>query len=133
MGGEIRFQNRVEDIVIEQNQVQGVTLASGEFIAANHVVLAVGHSARDTFQMLYDRGVYIEPKPFSIGFRIEHPQSLIDRARFGSQAGNPKLGAADYKLVHHCQIVGRFIVFVCVQGAWWWRRLLSLAEWSPMA
>ena len=103
LGGEIRFQNRVEDIVIEQNQVQGLTLASGEFIATNHVVLAVGHSARDTFQMLFDRGVYIEPKPFSIGFRIEHPQSLIDRARFGSQAGHPKLGAADYKLVHHCQ------------------------------
>ena len=113
LGGEIRFQNRVEDIVIEQNQVHGVTLASGEFIATNHVALAVGHSARDTFQMLYDRGVYIEPKPFSIGFRIEHPQSLIDRARFGSQAGHPKLGAADYKLVHHCQN-GRSVYSFCM-------------------
>ena len=113
LGGEIRFQNRVEDIVIEQNQVQGLTLASGEFIATNHVVLAVGHSARDTFQMLFDRGVYIEPKPFSIGFRIEHPQSLIDRARFGVQAGHPKLGAADYKLVHHCQN-GRSVYSFCM-------------------
>ena len=113
LGGEIRFQTRVEDIVIEQNQVQGLTLASGEFIATHHVALAVGHSARDTFQMLYDRGVYIEPKPFSIGFRIEHPQSLIDRARFGSQAGHPKLGAADYKLVHHCQN-GRSVYSFCM-------------------
>ena len=113
LGGEIRFQSRVEDIAIEQGQVQGVTLASGEFIATHYVALAVGHSARDTFQMLYDRGVYIEAKPFSIGFRIEHPQSLIDRARFGSQAGNPKLGAADYKLVHHCQN-GRSVYSFCM-------------------
>ena len=103
----------MEDIVIEQNQVQGVTLANGEFIPTHHVVLAVGHSARDTFQMLYERGVYIEPKPFSIGFRIEHPQSLIDRARFGVQAGHPKLGAADYKLVHHCQN-GRSVYSFCM-------------------
>jgi len=103
LGGEIRFQSRVEDIDIEQGQVRGLRLAGGETIAATHVVLAVGHSARDTFEMLHQRGVHMEAKPFSIGVRIEHPQSLIDRARFGKNAGNPLLGAADYKLVHHCE------------------------------
>ncbi|PZV07924.1 MAG: hypothetical protein DCF22_21190 [Leptolyngbya sp.] len=113
LGGEIRFQSRVEDIHIENGQVQGVTLASGESIASNHIVLAVGHSARDTFQMLFDRGVYIEAKPFSIGFRIEHPQPLIDRCRFGDRAGHKLLGAADYKLVHHCQN-GRSVYSFCM-------------------
>ncbi|MEH2336368.1 NAD(P)/FAD-dependent oxidoreductase [Nostoc sp.] len=113
LGGEIRFQSRVEDINIENGQVRGVTLASGEYIASDHVVLAVGHSARDTFQMLFDRGVYIEAKPFSIGFRVEHPQSLIDQCRFGAQAGHKLLGAADYKLVHHCQN-GRSVYSFCM-------------------
>jgi uncharacterized FAD-dependent dehydrogenase len=102
LGGEVRFQSRVEDLDIEDGRMRGIRLADGEFIAARHVVLAVGHSARDTFEMLRRRGVHIEAKPFSIGVRIEHPQSLIDRARFGPNAGNPLLGAADYKLVHHC-------------------------------
>ena len=102
LGGTIRFQSRVEDICIEQGQVRGLRLAGGETIATTRIVLAVGHSARDTFEMLHARGVDMEAKPFSIGVRIEHPQSLIDRARFGSNAGNPLLGAADYKLVHHC-------------------------------
>ncbi|MEM9272100.1 MAG: NAD(P)/FAD-dependent oxidoreductase [Cyanobacteria bacterium P01_F01_bin.143] len=113
LGGEIRFQCRVEDIDIDRAQVHGVKLANGEYIASNHVVLAVGHSARDTFQMLCDRGVYIEPKPFSIGFRIEHPQSLIDQCRFGAQAGHDRLGSADYKLVHHCQN-GRSVYSFCM-------------------
>ncbi len=113
LGGEIRFQCRVEDVDIDQGQVVGVRLASGEYIASRHVVLAVGHSARDTFQMLCDRGVYIEPKPFSIGFRIEHPQSLIDRCRFGKQAGHERLGSADYKLVHHCEN-GRSVYSFCM-------------------
>lgn len=113
LGGEIRFQSRVTDIHIEKGQVQGVTLDSGETLASQHVVLAIGHSARDTFQMLFDRGVYIEPKPFSIGFRIEHPQPLIDRCRFGDQAGHKLLGAADYKLVHHCQN-GRSVYSFCM-------------------
>ncbi|HEY0199984.1 MAG TPA: NAD(P)/FAD-dependent oxidoreductase [Rhodanobacter sp.] len=108
LGGEIRFGQRVDDLQIEadsngERHVRGVTLASGETIRADHVVLAIGHSARDTFEMLHARGVYVEAKPFSIGFRIEHPQSVIDQARFGSQAGHPLLGAADYKLVHHCK------------------------------
>jgi uncharacterized FAD-dependent dehydrogenase len=101
LGGEIRFGSRVEKLLREDGQVTGVRLASGEVLHSRHVVLAIGHSARDTFQMLLDEGVYIEPKPFSIGFRIEHPQSVIDKARFGPNAGHPILGAADYKLVHH--------------------------------
>jgi uncharacterized FAD-dependent dehydrogenase len=113
LGGEIRFQSRVEDIRIENGKVRGVTLASGEFIDGEHVVLAVGHSARDTFEMLFRRGVYIEPKPFSIGFRIEHPQRLIDECRFGAHAGNRLLGAADYKLVHHCRN-GRSVYSFCM-------------------
>ncbi len=113
LGGEIRFQARVEAVEIENNQVRGVTLASGEFVESSHVVLAVGHSARDTFQMLFERGVYIEPKPFSIGFRIEHPQSLIDECRFGNFAGNKMLGAADYKLVHHAKN-GRSVYSFCM-------------------
>ncbi|MCW8806797.1 MAG: NAD(P)/FAD-dependent oxidoreductase [Rhodanobacter sp.] len=108
LGGEIRFGSRVDDLLLEpegdgRQAVRGVTLASGEQIRTDHVVLAVGHSARDTFEMLHTRGVYLEAKPFSIGFRIEHPQSIIDRARFGPQAGHPLLGAADYKLVHHAR------------------------------
>ena len=105
LGGEIRFEARVADVLIEGGpdgrHIRGLTLASGEQIATDHVVLAVGHSARDTFEMLFGRGVFMEAKPFSVGFRIEHPQSLIDRARFGPSAGHPLLGAADYKLVHH--------------------------------
>ncbi|TSA52122.1 MAG: NAD(P)/FAD-dependent oxidoreductase [Nitrosomonadaceae bacterium] len=113
LGGEIRFQSRVDDIEIDHGRVRGVMLAGGEHIATNHVVLAVGHSASDTFQMLHDRGVYLEAKPFSVGLRIEHPQSLIDRCRFGDNAGNPLLGAADYKLVHHCAN-GRSVYSFCM-------------------
>ncbi|HEY8681577.1 MAG TPA: NAD(P)/FAD-dependent oxidoreductase [Rhodanobacter sp.] len=118
LGGEIRFEQRVEDLRIESasggaRRVRGVTLASGEQIRADHVVLAVGHSARDTFEMLHTRGVYLEAKPFSIGFRIEHPQSIIDRARFGAQAGHPLLGAADYKLVHRARN-GRSVYSFCM-------------------
>ncbi len=113
LGGEIRFQSRVDKIAIENGQVSGVTLASGETILSHHIVLAVGHSARDTFKMLYEQGVYIEAKSFSIGFRIEHPQSLIDSCRFGTNAGHPLLGAADYKLVHHCKN-GRSVYSFCM-------------------
>ncbi|WP_332851489.1 NAD(P)/FAD-dependent oxidoreductase [Duganella sp. S19_KUP01_CR8] len=117
MGGEYRFENKVVDIEIEPGpdggQVRGLTLESGEKIVTNHVVLAVGHSARDTFEMLYQRGVYVEAKPFSIGFRVEHPQSLIDTCRFGPNAGHPILGAADYKLVHHASN-GRAVYSFCM-------------------
>lgn len=116
LGGEIRFQSRVEKIDIEQKgerQVRGVILARGEYIRTEHVILAVGHSARDTFEMLHQQGVYIEPKPFSVGFRIEHPQSIIDQCRLGSQAGHPMLGAADYQLVHHCSN-GRSVYSFCM-------------------
>jgi uncharacterized FAD-dependent dehydrogenase len=113
LGGEFRFETKVTDIQIEAGQVHGVLLANGERIETGHVVLAIGHSARDTFQMLYERGVYIEAKPFSLGFRIEHPQSLIDKARFGASAGHPILGAADYKLVHH-SANGRSVYSFCM-------------------
>jgi uncharacterized FAD-dependent dehydrogenase len=113
LGGEIRFQSRVDDIEIENGQVQGVVLQNAERIATNHLVLAVGHSARDTFEMIHKRGIYIEAKPFSIGFRIEHPQSLIDHARFGPNAQHPVLGAADYKLVHHAKN-GRSVYSFCM-------------------
>ncbi len=113
LGGEIRFESRVDDIDIVDNQVRGVVLADGEYIATDHLVIALGHSARDTFQMLHRRGVYLEAKPFSLGFRIEHPQSLIDRARFGRDAGNPLLGAADYRVVHHATN-GRSVYSFCM-------------------
>uniref|UniRef100_UPI004047F116 NAD(P)/FAD-dependent oxidoreductase n=1 Tax=Vibrio anguillarum TaxID=55601 RepID=UPI004047F116 len=113
LGGEIRFSTRVDDIHIEEGQITGLTLSNGEEIKTRHVVLAVGHSARDTFEMLHERGVYMEAKPFSVGFRIEHKQSMIDEARFGANAGNPILGAADYKLVHHCKN-GRTVYSFCM-------------------
>ena len=113
LGGEIRFQQRVTDVRIEAGHIRGVTLASGEELRADHVVLALGHSARDTFTMLHERGVYMEAKPFSVGFRVEHPQSLIDAARFGPSAGHPILGAADYKLVHHARN-GRSVYSFCM-------------------
>ena len=119
LGGEIRFEQRVADVRIEPGRgdapgrMRGVVLADGTAIAADHVVLALGHSARDTFEMLHARGVYMEPKPFSIGFRIEHPQSIVDQARFGPNAGNEILGAADYKIVHHARN-GRSVYSFCM-------------------
>ena len=118
LGGEVRFEQKVETLQRSvdssgQGYVSGVSLANGELIESRHIVLAIGHSARDSFQMLVDQGVSIVPKPFSIGFRIEHPQSVIDRARFGAQAGHPILGAADYKLVYHCDN-GRSVYSFCM-------------------
>ncbi|MGK5049831.1 NAD(P)/FAD-dependent oxidoreductase [Janthinobacterium sp. GB4P2] len=117
LGGEYRFSSKVVDLDIvpgsDGGQVRGVVLENGETITSNHVVLAIGHSARDTFEMLHRRGVYIEAKPFSIGFRVEHPQSLIDSCRFGPSAGHPILGAADYKLVHHASN-GRSVYSFCM-------------------
>ena len=123
LGGEIRFNQKVSELhraaVADSDgrkahgQVTGVTLADGEFLPSRHVVLAIGHSARDSFEMLLAQGVYMEAKPFSIGFRIEHPQSVIDKARFGPSAGHPILGSADYKLVHHCKS-GRSVYSFCM-------------------
>ena len=113
LGGEVRFGEKLENLIIERHQVEGLTLSSGEVIKTRHVILAIGHSARDTFKNLLDSGVYIEPKPFSIGFRIEHPQSMVDKVRFGDNAGNEILGAADYKLVHHCKD-GRSVYSFCM-------------------
>ncbi len=116
LGGDIRFQSRVEDIELDHGEVSAVVLQNGERIPTRHLVLAVGHSARDTFEMIHKRGIYIEAKPFSIGFRIEHPQSLIDRARYGKSYSEElltKLGAADYKLVHHASN-GRSVYSFCM-------------------
>lgn len=113
LGGEVRFQSRVTGIHIEQGRVRGVSVENGEQIEASHVVLALGHSARDTFEMLHAAGVFMEAKPFAIGFRIEHPQSLIDKARHGPNAGHPLLGAADYKLVYHASN-GRSVYSFCM-------------------
>ncbi|TXH86852.1 MAG: NAD(P)/FAD-dependent oxidoreductase [Pseudomonas sp.] len=113
LGGEVRFESKVTDLVINDGQLEGVVLASGETLRSRHVVLALGHSARDTFRMLHRQDVFIEAKPFAIGFRIEHPQSLIDQARLGKYAGHPELGAADYKLVHHARN-GRAVYSFCM-------------------
>ncbi|CAN5174855.1 NAD(P)/FAD-dependent oxidoreductase [soil metagenome] len=118
LGGEYRWRRRVEGLDIDtaadgSRRVKGLHLSTGDYLAAEHVVLAVGHSARDTFQALYDQGVHIEAKPFSIGVRIEHPQSWMDRARFGTHAGHPDLGAADYSLAHHCAN-GRTVYSFCM-------------------
>ena len=113
LGGEVRFSQKVVGLDIQGEQIKGVRLENGGVIATEHVILALGHSARDTFKALYEAGVYMEAKPFSIGFRIEHPQSLIDRARLGPHAGNPLIGAADYKLVHHAKN-GRSVYSFCM-------------------
>jgi len=114
LGGDIRFETRVDEINIDDNQaVTGVTLANGDVINSKHVVLAIGHSARDTVQMLHDKKVHLEAQSFSIGFRIEHKQAMIDQCRFGTNAGHPLLGAADYKLVHHCKN-GRSVYSFCM-------------------
>lgn len=113
LGGEIRFEHKVTDLLLEDSRVQGVELASGERLMSRHVVMALGHSARETFRMLHRRGVFLEAKPFAIGFRIEHPQSLIDHARLGKYAGHPALGAADYKLVYHASN-GRAVYSFCM-------------------
>ena len=120
LGGEIRFGQRVDEFHFDEKQgvdgskrITGLTLASGERIDTNYVALAIGHSARDTFEMLIKNKVSVKAKPFSVGFRIEHEQSVIDDARFGDNAGNPILGAADYKLVHHCKS-GRSVYSFCM-------------------
>ncbi len=113
LGGEVRFESRVSDFLIEDGRISAVVLDDGQTLQSRYVVLALGHSSRDTFRRLHERGVYMEAKPFSIGFRIEHPQSLIDVARLGKYAGHPDLGAADYKLVHHASN-GRAVYSFCM-------------------
>ena len=118
LGGEVRFEQRLTDVKIVDGQLQSLTVLDvatqqSYELPTQQAVLALGHSSRDTFAMLYERGVHIEAKPFSIGFRIEHPQSLIDRARWGRHAGHPLLGAADYKLVHHAKN-GRAVYSFCM-------------------
>jgi len=122
LGGEYRFETKVADVLVDEaadgrRQLRGVVLEDGTHLLSRHVILAVGHSARETFDMLTTRGVFAEQKPFSIGVRIEHPQSLIDRDRWGSFAGHQALGAAEYKLVHHCTegvAAGRTVYSFCM-------------------
>jgi len=113
LGGEVRFESKVTDLLLEDGQIEGLVLESGETLRSRHVVLALGHSSRDTLRMLERRQVHLDAKPFALGFRIEHPQSLIDAARFGKFAGHPELGAADYKLVHHARN-GRAVYSFCM-------------------
>jgi len=118
LGGEYRWRHKVEDFDIEVGadggrRLKGLRIAGGGYMSTRHVVMALGHSARDTFEVLHERGVHIEAKPFSIGVRIEHPQSWMDRARFGACAGHPDLGAADYSLSHHCRN-GRTVYSFCM-------------------
>ena len=122
LGGEVRFEQRVVDVHLSDEggttqlvglEVLDVATGKATTLAASHVVMALGHSARDTFAMLYERGVAMQAKPFSVGFRIEHPQSVIDSARWGRHAGHPMLGAADYKLVHHARN-GRAVYSFCM-------------------
>jgi uncharacterized protein len=117
LGGEVRFESKVAELLLdksaEKQRIKGVVLEDGTVINSRYVVLALGHSARDTFRMLHRIGIFIEAKPFAIGFRIEHPQSLIDRARLGKYAGHPELGAADYKLVYHAKN-GRAVYSFCM-------------------
>lgn len=113
LGGEVLFESKVSDFIIENGRIEGVTLAGGETLRSHYVVLALGHSSRDTFRKLHERGVYIEAKPFAVGFRIEHPQSIIDHTRLGKYAGHPELGAADYKVVYHAKN-GRAVYSFCM-------------------
>jgi uncharacterized FAD-dependent dehydrogenase len=119
LGGEIRFRCRVEELLLEpgSRRLRGLRLADGSTIETGHAILAIGHSARDSFAMLHHLGVAMEAKPFAIGVRIEHPQAAIDRARWGPAAGHPRLGAAEYKLVHHCRgagLDGRVVYSFCM-------------------
>ncbi len=134
LGGEYRFGTRVTDFAIETGRdgvrrIRGVVTEAGETITTDHVVLAIGHSSRDTFATLHARGVFVEAKPFSIGVRIEHPQSIIDRARFGDFAKHPILGAADYKLVHHASTDAPSIPSACAQAARWSRPHPNQVAW----
>lgn len=113
LGGEVHFGAKVSEFLLEDGQITGVKTENGAQYPSRHVVLALGHSSRDTFKQLYQQGVHIEAKPFAIGFRIEHPQTQIDQVRLGKYAGHPQLGAADYKLIHHAKN-GRAVYSFCM-------------------
>jgi len=113
LGGEVRFESKATDFITEDGKIKGVQVNDENIIDAEAVVLAVGHSARDTFQMIYERKLQINQKPFSIGVRIEHPQKMINESQYGTFASHPRLGAADYKLVHHCKN-GRSVYSFCM-------------------
>ena len=137
LGGEMRFDTRMQDVLIEETggvrQVVGVRLASGEEIPTRHLTIAIGHSARDTFEMLYERGVYIEAKPFSVGFRVEHPQSLIDVCRFGPNAGTSCWAQPTTRSCTTRPMAARSTASACARAARWWPRRAKKAASSPTA
>ncbi len=113
LGGEYKFDSRVDELLVENGKIIGVKLNTGGEVFSNTVVLAIGHSARDTFVMLQRAGIQLAPKPFSVGFRIEHPQELIDNNQYGKYAGHPKLGAAEYQLAYRTS-TGRSVYSFCM-------------------
>ena len=113
MGGEYHFQTRMDDLIIEDGRLVGILLSRGKTISCDHLILAIGHSSRETYSMLQRRGIALEAKPFSIGLRIEHPQEMIDQSQFGSHAGHPQLGSASYQLAHHGRS-GRTVYSFCM-------------------
>ncbi len=139
LGGEVRFEQRVTDLLLDGRQLRALRvldLRTGQDyeLATSHAVIALGHSARDSFAMLHGHGVAMQAKPFSIGVRIEHPQGVIDRARWGKHAGHPLLGAADYKLVHHAKRrAARCTASACAPAAPWSPPPASRGAWSPTA
>ncbi len=112
MGGEFRFQTQVTDLKIQDGRLSGLILNNKEEIPAQVCVLAIGHSARDTFSMLHERKIPMEPKAFAVGVRIEHPQEMINQALYGEKE-NPYLGAASYKVTHQTE-KGRGVYSFCM-------------------
>jgi len=114
LGGRVEFESRVTDIAIQNGRLNGIMINETQYLPCNVVLAGIGHSARDTYQMLYCRGLAMEAKPFAIGVRIEHPQHVIDLAQYGSSAGHPSLGPADYALVYHSSVSGRTAYSFCM-------------------
>lgn len=114
LGGTVEFEARVTDIKVVDGVLKGIIVNENRYIPCNAALLAIGHSARDTYQMLHDKGVAMEAKPFAIGVRIEHPQEMIDTAQYGPMAGHPSLGAADYALVYHDKETERTAYSFCM-------------------
>lgn len=114
LGGQVEFESKVTDLTIEEGQIKGVTVNENQYIPCSVALFAIGHSARDTYTMLYNRGIDMEAKPFAIGVRIEHPQELIDQSQYGISAGHPNLSAADYSLVYHAKETRRTAYSFCM-------------------
>lgn len=114
LGGQVEFESKVTDVAIQDGKLKGITVNGSRYIPCSIALFAIGHSARDTYTMLYQRGIGMEAKPFAIGVRIEHPQELIDQSQYGISAGHPNLSAADYGLVYHAKETGRTAYSFCM-------------------